>query len=342
MFAKKNVVAVAALLALAAGAAQAQVKVYGYVDLSVGSFEAAGGESTTQVSSGNMMTSFIGFSGSEDLGGGLKAEFTLETFIAPDSGQFLANNASAGGFWGRGSNIALSGGFGKVALGQYDTPLFISGLSYNPFGSSMFFSPTMRHYYGLGTGVGATGRALTTDTGWVNSVTYETPVFGGFSAMAQWSPSESSTDGEADSFTVSAAYNAGPLSLMAVYADHGVTDANAAYLGEQQVFALNGSYDFGAAKLFLQYTGVDNGDRDLEDSAMYQIGASVPVSEAGKFLVSYGQLKLDDSDLKNKIFSIGYDHALSKRSGVYAAFTSERATDLSTANTFAVGVRHSF
>ena len=126
MFGKKNVVAAAALLALAAGA-QAQVKIYGLVDLAVGSYKVAGQDSITKVQSGNMTTSFLGFSGSEDLGGGLKAEFALETFIAADDGGTIGNNA--GGFWGRASNIALSGGFGKVALGQYDNPLFISGLS---------------------------------------------------------------------------------------------------------------------------------------------------------------------------------------------------------------------
>ncbi|CAH0348098.1 porin [Aquabacterium sp. CECT 9606] len=88
MFAKKNLVAAAALMALV-GAAQADVKVYGSVEASFGSFEAAhaagASERTTEVSSGNMMTSFIGFSGSEDLGGGLKAEFapSLLTPVRP-------------------------------------------------------------------------------------------------------------------------------------------------------------------------------------------------------------------------------------------------------------------
>lgn len=343
MFAKK-IVAGAALLALAA-AAQAQVKVYGYVELAVGSYEKAGGDSITEVSSGNMMTSFIGFSGSEDLGGGLKAEFTLESFIGADTGSNLTNNA--GGFWGRGSNIALSGGFGKLALGQYDTPLFVAGLSYNPFGSSMMFSPTMRHYYGLGNGVGATGAALTADTGWVNSVTYETPNLGGFVGTLQWSPKESSAEGTKDSFTLGASYNAGPLSLMGVYASHGYTGGPALvgpvgpFVGKQKVYSLNASYDFGMAKAFFQYTDVDNADT-TEDDTLFQVGATVPVSAAGNVMVSYGQLKTDDTDLKNKIFSLGYDHSLSKRTGVYVALTSERATDLSTGNTFAVGIRHAF
>ena len=71
MFAKKNLVAAAALLAIA-GAAQADVKLYGYLDAGFGSVESAHSKTTstrtTQVISGGMMTSFIGFAGSEDLG----------------------------------------------------------------------------------------------------------------------------------------------------------------------------------------------------------------------------------------------------------------------------------
>ncbi len=149
MFAKKTLVAAAALLAVA-GAAQAQssVKLYGYIEASVGSFEDFAlsknddgdiiGRSTdraTKVESGNMMTSYIGLSGSEDLGGGLKAEFVLESFLAGDTGSTLTN--MAGGFWGRGSWVGLSGDFGRVALGQYDNAFFTMGLLYNPFGSSM-------------------------------------------------------------------------------------------------------------------------------------------------------------------------------------------------------------
>ena len=62
------------------------------------------GRRTTQVTNGGMMTSYLGFAGSEDLGGGLKAEFALETFLAPDTGSTLKN--LAGGFWGRGSWVA--------------------------------------------------------------------------------------------------------------------------------------------------------------------------------------------------------------------------------------------
>jgi len=128
---------------------------------------------------------------------------------------------------------------------------------------------------------------------------------------------------------------------MGVYASHGVTDANTAFAGKQKVYSLNASYDFGMAKAFFQYTDVDNADTTVDDT-LFQIGATVPVSASGNVMVSYGQLKEDDTDLKNKIFSLGYDHSLSKRTGVYVALTSERATSLSTGNTFAVGIRHAF
>jgi len=337
MFQKKMLV-LAALMG-ATAAAQADVNLYGYLELGVGSYESAGAapKGVTQVSSGNMMTSFLGFSGSEDLGGGLTAEFVMETFIAPDTGATLGNNA--GSFWGRGSFVALKGGFGKVALGQYDNPLFTAGLIYNPFGSSMMFSPTMRQYYGLGNGV-VGGAALTVDTGFINSITYETPDMGGFMGTLQWSPKESNAAGTKDSFAVAGSYSAGPLGLMAVYSSNGVA---LAYAGEQKVWSLNGSYDFGVVKGFLQYTDVDNVSPTV-DRKLYQIGATIPVTDMSAVKVSYGEMKIDSAPTttKNKLFSLGYDYTLSKRTGLYVAYNSERFTSLKSGNTYAVGIKHSF
>jgi predicted porin len=341
MFQKKMLV-LAALMG-ATAAAQADVKAYGYLELGVGSYKSAGGKSITQVSSGNMMTSFLGFAGSEDLGGGMKAEFALETFIAPDTGATLNNNA--GNFWGRGSFVALTGAFGKLALGQYDTPTFVAGLSYNPFGSSMMFSPTMRHYYGLGIGTAVTGSIMTIDTGWVNSLTYETPDLGGFMATLQWSPKESTAPNTKDSTALGLSYNAGPLSLMATASFNGFS-ANTAYAGKQYVGSLNASYDFGVVKGFLQYTKLDNKASNIApissiDGKAFQIGASVPVTNVSSVKASYGQYKKDNKT-KNTIFSLGYDYALSKRTGTYVAYSNEKATRVKSGTTFAVGIKHSF
>ncbi|MBT9610167.1 MAG: porin [Aquabacterium sp.] len=128
MSANKKLVAVAALTLVSGLAhAQSQLKVYGYLESAIGSFKPVGEQSVTKVQSGDMMTSFLGFAGTEDLGGGLKAEFALETFIGVDNGANIQNQA--GQYWSRTSHVALSGGFGKIAPGQYDTPLFTAGLS---------------------------------------------------------------------------------------------------------------------------------------------------------------------------------------------------------------------
>ncbi|HIV72665.1 MAG TPA: porin [Candidatus Aquabacterium excrementipullorum] len=362
MFAKKSVVAGAALLAMAA-AAQADVKIYGYLDAAFGSYEnfvenAAGTaittERTTRVSSGNMMTSFIGFAGSEDLGGGLKAEFALESFLGVDTGTVNPTYSNlAGGFWGRASWVGLSGGFGRVILGQYDNAFFTLGYTYNPFGSSMTFSPTMVSWYGLSGDV--TGAALGYDTGWVNSITYETPNLGGFTASLQFAPKESTgaNDGDKNNYALSAAYNAGPLSLMAVYTNSGDASTNTAYFIRQKNFGLGASYDFGVVKLQGQYAQIKSFDSTTGDESekdkFFQLGATIPVTSAGNVLVTYGQTKYEIAagQAKLKQFAVGYDHSISKRTGAYVAFTNKKlsgdiAIDDDTANVFAVGIRHSF
>lgn len=368
MFAKKSLVAVAAMLA-AAGAAHAQnsLKVYGSIDLGIGSFEAAhekGASSrVTAVESGRMMTSFIGFAGSEDLGGGLKAEFALESFIGADNGSTVKNNA--GNFWGRASNVALSGDFGKVALGQYDNPLFTSGYTYNPFGSSYGYSPTMRHLYSFN---GASGTpVLGFDTGWVNSVTYESPNFSGFSVVAQYALKETTASGasagDKNSYAIAGTYAAGPFAATLTYVDAGPSHASglasftlgatgaSAYVTKEKVTNLGASYDFGVVKAFGQYTyrkdntGELTGDPKVTDK-IFQLGVSVPVTEKGSVLASFGQLKRKEAGSsesgKDEVFSLGYDYFLSKRTDVYGVFSNNRQTGLVSGQSFAVGIKHAF
>jgi predicted porin len=363
MIAKKNLVAAAALMAVATVAqAQSQVKLYGTLDYSVGSFETAHTKGTsvrkTAVESGTMMTSFFGIAGSEDLGGGLKAEFTLESFLAGDTGEaagyFSANKY--GGFWSRGSNIALSGGFGKVAIGQYDNPLFTSGYTYNPFGSSMTFSPTMRHlsYVGQTPALGG----VSFDTGWINSLTYETPVFSGLQGFVQFAPKESTATGTSNSYTAAAKYDAGPLSVMATYVKAGrvgalsvvsslAADGVGPYMSNQKVFDLGASYDFGVAKGFLQYTSLKDSTNEYKNTN-YQLGVSAPLSDKATVMASFGSMKATDTSATpgdsatDKVLSIGYDYLLSKRTDVYGVFMQNSQTDKDSGMTLAVGVKHNF
>ena len=110
------VIALSSAFALPA-MAQSSVQVTGVVDNYFGSMERAGDAGrTSSVNSGGMTTSWLGFKGTEDLGGGLKATFNLTSFLRTDtgaSGRFNGNET----FFSRDANVGLSGSFGAVTLG---------------------------------------------------------------------------------------------------------------------------------------------------------------------------------------------------------------------------------
>lgn len=355
-------VALAAMTLLAAGAASAQssVSIYGVLDASVGSFQTSYDDAVansntrrTAVESGVMTTSFIGFKGVEDLGNGLKGTFMLESFLHVDNG--ISGRAAGDAFWARNANVGLAGDFGSVTVGRMDSLLFLSSLAFNPFGGSFGVSPTIRQTFGdVGLVFG--------DSGWSNTIKYATPNLNGFTAAVQYQLKETTSGDNGNSWAANVTYLAGPFGVTATYQNF-KTAATAGGLAnttttdfvagdEQKVWQLGASYDFGGAKLFAQYT---NGKQEFNvggddaESKQWQVGVSVPLG-AGALLASYGQLKFEQGadEGKNKIFTLGYDYNLSKRTDVYAAYMYDKnsdndaATDWKAGNTFAVGVRHRF
>ena len=120
---------VAALTALGANAAMAQssVTLYGLVDLEVGKYD---GSNAIRMNTG--ATSFWGFKGIEDLGGGYKAIFQLEQQFNPNNGTFY-NSSSF--FSGR-STVGLEGWFGHLALGRDVNASHYAEVSADPFGQN--------------------------------------------------------------------------------------------------------------------------------------------------------------------------------------------------------------
>jgi predicted porin len=115
---KKTLLALAALAASSAAFAQSYVTLYGVMDASVESVK--GAHTVTRVSSDNLSSSRIGVKGSEDLGGGTKANFNLESAVKSDTG---ANGGGSTRFWDRAAWVSLAGGFGELRLGRTDTPI---------------------------------------------------------------------------------------------------------------------------------------------------------------------------------------------------------------------------
>ena len=316
--------AAGALFVLSTAAqAQSTVSLYGLVDLSVGSFQNPGGDSSKSVVSGNMTTSFFGLKGTEDLGGGLKANFAIESFMRNDTG--AAGRFNGDPFWARSAFVGLStDSLGALNIGRNTTSLFVNTLIFNAFGDSFGFSPAIRGYFTSGTTTG--------DTGWSDSVKYTSPRFGGLSFTAHVAAGEANGGKNGGA---SALYFGGPVALGFAWqrATKGSTVDNT------DTWQLSGSYDFKVAKLFGQYGNVEN-DTTGNEYDITGVGASVPVG-AGSLLAQWGAVSPDVGS-KRTTFSVGYDYFLSKRTDLYAVYMSDKISGLDTGTTYAVGIRHRF
>ncbi|MDD5031109.1 MAG: porin, partial [Rhodoferax sp.] len=135
---KKSLIALAVLAAAGAASAQSTATVYGLADVWFGNVKTDNGAgvttSTTQLTSGGVNTSRWGLKGSEDLGGGLKANFKLEQGFTLDNG--AAKNAAKA--FDRVAQVGVSGGFGAVDIGLTWTAFDdIAGASATVFNSAL-------------------------------------------------------------------------------------------------------------------------------------------------------------------------------------------------------------
>jgi len=76
--------------------ATSSLTLYGLIDLGINHVSGAPGGSVTRLTSGNMEGSRLGFKGTEDLGGGYRAVFTMESRLEADSGALSSRPISGG------------------------------------------------------------------------------------------------------------------------------------------------------------------------------------------------------------------------------------------------------
>lgn len=310
--------AVAGLVSVPAFA-QSNVTIYGVVDMGYkyqGDNVADGVKSRSAIDSGISAGSRIGFKGTEDLGNGLKAGFVLEQGILADTG-----DSAVGGTFRRQSFVSLSGGFGTVALGRQYTPAHgILAGNVDPFG------------LGKGT-VGAISNFYISEARLDNLAAYVSPNWGGFSFIAGYTFSAAGNeqspkidDAETDirAWAISPTYKNGPLFVGLNY--HKLDPVNDA-ADSTKVWDLAGTYDFGVVKVGAVY-----GQRKSDDIKVKQwaLTGAVPVGAAGKVQLGYGQRKVDgifSDNAKVSQWALGYEHALSKRTAVYATYAQQNQND---------------
>lgn len=342
--------AVTGLLATGAVQAQSSVQLYGLVDLSVGQFQNAGSAKVKRLDSGNMSTSFFGFKGSEDLGGGLKAGFTLESFLLADSGG-AGRVPGVDAFWARNANVSLSGGFGTLKLGRMGPPMFVSSLLFNSYGDSFGYSPTIRQYYNFPHGAQSNNAALVGDSGWNNGIGYSTPGMGGLSANLLVAAGEGAATARGPNIGANLVYAAGPLALtlawQKVEAQGTLGRGISAFPGfsSQDAVQFGGSYDLKFAKFFVQYGSIETKATAKVETKIINVSATIPMGP-GAIQAAYGSSETTTAGVAGKpeseMLTLGYGYKLSKRTDLYALYMSDKYTGKSSGTTLAAGVRHTF
>src|SRR5882762_1403847 len=195
---------VALFAAPAAALAQSNVQIYGTLNGDFESVKATGSSTGVNFPSRNRVTSNssnVGLRGTEDLGQGLRAFFQIESFVGFDNGTTSGFCAS------RNSGVGLTGGWGQVSLGQWDSPYKYTTLRIDPTGNTGIAA-----YTGIlgGTGSITAGQGGSTfaerasfDRRVQNVLQYWTPMWNGLSGRFAYGAGDtnvgSSTTGVAES-----------------------------------------------------------------------------------------------------------------------------------------------
>lgn len=313
---QKKFIALAVAAAVAAPmAAAADVTIYGQMHASwdfVDTNDAANDDSDDVT--GTFRASRLGFKGDEDLGDGLSAIWQVETQVQAASNSLALRNTFVG----------LKGGWGQVRMGRHDTPYKIGT------GSLDIFSDTAGDYNNIiGTRTsGATGF----DERVPQTVAYITPSFNGFTAaIARVSTklNEGANSDETEAWSGTAMYDNGPLFASLSYEQQSGaaigTGSGTTATDDVDAWKLGLGYKFGSSKVGFVYEDISHGARNsaAERNAWYinfahEFGANT-------FKIAYGAA--EDSDAVNSNdgadnWTIGLDHAFSKRTSVYALYTS--------------------
>jgi predicted porin len=370
---KKSLVALAVLAASGAAMAQSSVTLYGILDGFLGSASVDKGDgkgslTQTVLNSSGVNGDRWGMKGSEDLGGGLKANFNLESGFSIDSGAA----AQGGLLFGRQAWVGLSGGFGTVQLGRMTSAMYnVAGTSVAVLDSVLAPSQNIGRVNDQGNTTWINGAATATGNTlrFNNAVSYSIPTFSGFNATVQYALGENKTaTASADSaMGLNASYVGGPLGVQVAYQvetckSAGNLNASAACAtgatNDRKFTLLGAEYNFGAAVLKGSYGHVNNiAGRSGADSNEYQIGVDVPMSSTLVLTASYA--KADDNaaqsavvnaagtgDASRKGYGLGAQYILSKRTYIYGGYESDMQTQASVADykhsVFAVGLNHKF
>jgi predicted porin len=359
---------VALLFALSAPAfAQSTITIYGTVDMAG---EAISGHAKElRVTSGGLSSSRLGFKGSEDLGGGILAEFQLETGISVDEGA-----AGQGGtLFGRMAFAQLRTPWGNVSAGRQYSSLYaitgeLSAFSNTSVGATTATIGGFAGGYepirgsastatGTATGSSANGGPVRIN----NSLRYTTPTWSGLRASVLYGAGEVVGGTRATRLVDgSVRYTDRGLDAALSFVDDKAAGASAATATSVTTLTAAASYSFDGLRVLGGVVEVDDrrpanlDGRGLWLGGDYRLGADL-------FKLQWVQSRPENTSVgKTNACGLGWQHDLSRRSSLYTAVARFRnggtgpgrasfaipagvtvAGDASLSE-FVLGVRHTF
>ncbi|KQM78439.1 porin [Xylophilus sp. Leaf220] len=261
--------------------------------------------SLTRAADNQWGTSMLGFKGSEDLGGGLKANFLLESGFGLKTG-----NTNGAAFFNRRSYVGLSSAsWGSFRLGKN---LLISNDVWNldPTGQQFISSSTLvrgRNWQGAS-----------------NVIEYSTPDLAGFNATAQIGLGEQvGSTKPLSTAGVSVSYIHQDLELRGIYSQR--RDQNGLYTNPytfSKEGIVGGTYRFGPAKVFAAYDHITAGDGPVTGPTKVKhgwVGVRYDVNGALQLIGAAYRVDTDRVDGKATLLMVGADYYLSKRTFLYAS-----------------------
>jgi predicted porin len=313
---QKKLISLAVAAAFTAPVAMADVTIYGKMH---GSVDFMDNGDSSENNTGVLRQSRFGLKGSEDLGGGLKAIFQIESTI----------NTNNYGF--RNTFVGLAGDWGTALLGRHDTPYKLADKKLDPWSDTIGDSNAMIGVFGGG-GPHFDERAPQT-------IAYVSPNFNGFTAAVAYVEHDFDNTGVDDdddtAWSLSGVYNNGPLFLSAAYETHegdaltGVVGTRGDGSGDS-AWKLAGGYTFGDFMIGLVYENIEQDNvndgagniEDRERDAWKLTGAYTFGNN--KLIGTWGQAdEIDDlDDTGATMWAIGLDHNFSKRTKIYGVYAS--------------------
>jgi len=361
-------------VALAGGmaAAQADVTVFGHIDTSIVNSE----DYVTDGSDTNFVctTCSIGFKGSEDLGNGLKAIFSLDfqydttkrntgkassksvkvttktTSGAISTLNVVTSVSDTSSITDRDQWLGLAGNFGQVRVGTISTTYKSHGAMLDP---GYRTSAQMRDWgiqSQLHSGAGEEGQGRAT-----NTARWDSPDWNGLKVMATYTLDGNKNDGEDDNpYGAGVQYTNGGI---LVFADYITTDQG----GDDDAYKVGGKFSMDNFSVFAQYevdgglisknSGFTSAFGATDGADVWMLGGSFTMGNNTVYAAYSQGDDADDATVHGSSIDTGYDaweivgvHSMSKQTLVYLGYVTLQPdeNDADEPNAWTLGMKHKF